>query len=64
MSRGSQQRRSFSIHEHVGVSYLITGEYDWPVDASKRSLLKTRLVLVAFALVLAGLSLGLHRLIR
>jgi len=34
------------------------------MDASQRSLFKTRLVLVAFVLVIAGLSLGLHRLIR
>ena len=46
------------------MSHLVTGEYDWPVDAPQRSLFEARLVLVAFALVLVGLSLGLHRLIR
>lgn len=38
--------------------------YDWPVTAPQRTLLKERIVLIAVALVGAGLAMGLHRLIQ
>ena len=38
--------------------------YDWPVTAPQRTVLKTRLVLIVVALVVAGLAMGLHTLIQ
>jgi hypothetical protein len=38
--------------------------YDWLVTTPQRTLFKTGLVLIAFAFAVAGLAMGLHRLIR
>ena len=38
--------------------------YDWFMDAFQRKLFKTRLVLIALALIAVAVALGLHRLIR
>jgi hypothetical protein len=37
---------------------------DWTVTAPQRTLFKTRLALIAVALVVIGLATGLHRLIQ
>ena len=38
--------------------------YDRPMDDLKQKLFKTRLFLIAVALTVAGLAMGLHRLMR
>jgi len=43
---------------------LALPEYDWSMNDIQRRLFKTRFVLIAVALVLAGLAMGLHRLIQ
>jgi hypothetical protein len=44
--------------------YMSVLAYDWPVTAPQRTLLKTRLLLIVVALVVAGLAMGLHTLIQ
>ena len=46
------------------LSFMSVPAYDWPVTAPQRTLLKERIVLIAVALVGAGLAMGLHRLIQ
>ncbi len=43
---------------------LLTKEYDRGMNDIQMKLFKTRFVLIAVALVLAGLAMGLHRLIQ
>ena len=38
--------------------------YDWSVTDFQRKLFKTRLALIAVALAVVGLAMGLHNLIR
>jgi len=46
------------------LSFMSVLAYDWRMTGPQRTLFKTRLVLIAVALVVAGLAMTLHRLIQ